>query len=602
MILIPKPYASSFNDEEYRGLFMNKVFIDDAFSKIFLYLTEEFPGITKDNNASIKFIYKELLDEEYEIVITLEEIKVYASSDHGAFNAVQTLKIMKMNKHLLTGYIRDLPALKVRGVMLDISRTKVPTLKSLFELVDFFSLLKYNHLELYVEGFSYEFKSLRGYLTNYISVDECIELEKYCEMRFIDLVPNCNGFGHMQDFLSLDEFMDLSESESGCVIWGARRKPTTLNPMLDESYNLVKRLYDDMLPNFKSNYFNMNFDEPFELGLGKSKELCDNLGVGVVFAKWFNRLYDVVKSYNKTPLLWCDVLLNQKDGISLMPKDAIFIDWGYNYSHPFLENVKRLTNLGVSYMSAPGTISWASLLGKKIDMIGSIKNASIASKINGLGMIVTDWGDFGHLQYLSVSLLPFVYASMCAWGEDDYQMALDFLSIYLGNDSLVKIIDELSTYTTLEGEYRDYGSRLFSMVLWAEYAQNANNKEELFISKMQYNLIENESLFIMTKFFESKENELKNLLNNESNEGNILIINEYLNTIYLLKIFINIFYKLNSYYQDDTKQFIQFDEEIKSLESYLKVHKVLWSKRNKISGYAYSSLRITWLINILKKI
>lgn len=48
---------------------------------------------------------------------------------------------------------KGLKILEIRGVMLDISRDKVPTLKTLFEIVDLLSLLKINHLQLYVEGF-----------------------------------------------------------------------------------------------------------------------------------------------------------------------------------------------------------------------------------------------------------------------------------------------------------------------------------------------------------------------------------------------------------------------------------------------------------------
>ena len=51
--------------------------------------------------------------------------------------------------------IDDYPDLKLRGVMLDISRSKVPTLSTLKKLVDKFATLKLNHLELYVEGFSF---------------------------------------------------------------------------------------------------------------------------------------------------------------------------------------------------------------------------------------------------------------------------------------------------------------------------------------------------------------------------------------------------------------------------------------------------------------
>ena len=124
----------------------------------------------------------------------------------------------------------------------------------------------------------------RDFEKNYISLEDYLELEKFANKYFIDFVPNQNGFGHMGEWLKLDEFKHLANVEGLFKIWGSNRYSTTLDPTNEESYLLVKRMYDDMLPHSKSNYFNMNFDEPYELGHGKSKELCDKLGKEIVYA------------------------------------------------------------------------------------------------------------------------------------------------------------------------------------------------------------------------------------------------------------------------------------------------------------------------------
>ena len=47
--------------------------------------------------------------------------------------------------------LKDFPRLKRRGFMLDVSRCKVPTMKSLFELIDLLSILRFNEIQLYIE-------------------------------------------------------------------------------------------------------------------------------------------------------------------------------------------------------------------------------------------------------------------------------------------------------------------------------------------------------------------------------------------------------------------------------------------------------------------
>ena len=55
------------------------------------------------------------------------------------------------NGRLPAGTVRDHPDLAVRGVMVDISRDKVPTMDSLKALIDRLASLKMNQVQLYSE-------------------------------------------------------------------------------------------------------------------------------------------------------------------------------------------------------------------------------------------------------------------------------------------------------------------------------------------------------------------------------------------------------------------------------------------------------------------
>lgn len=63
-------------------------------------------------------------------------------------------------------------------------------------------------------------------------------------------------------------------------------------------------MYEEMLPNRKSKYFNINFDEPMELGMGKTKELVEKEGLSNVYLDYLNLVLEEVKKYNKTPIMW----------------------------------------------------------------------------------------------------------------------------------------------------------------------------------------------------------------------------------------------------------------------------------------------------------
>lgn len=601
MNLVPKPQKISILEGFFEHVLIENVnfepFLDD---RIFKELKKINICIKKTESFDVPLLFEldqSMTEEQYKIQINSKQIIVVASTLKGAFYAIKTLQQILKEDKIPCMEIDDYPDLKLRGVMLDISRSKVPTLSTLKKLVDKFATLKLNHLELYVEGFSFEYESFRKEIeinNNYLPLDDFIELQSYCEENFIDLVPNQNGFGHMGDWLALDEYKDLAECPDGFFIWGAHRPSSTLDPSNPKSVQLVKKMYDDMLPHFKSKYFNMDFDEPFELGHGKSKQLVEELGISNVFVDFFNKLSDyVMTTYHKIPMLWGDVLIKHPEALSKLPKDAVFIDWGYNHRYDFETHAKLLSESGINFAVAPGTVSWGNILGNFLDMEGSIAHAAAAvKKYGGEGLIVTDWGDIGHLQYLPVSYSGFSYAAIKAWSDGDETDIIEGVNLFIDDKKLSELIVKLSKFIPLEGEYRDYGCRLFYTILWAEHASRYENPKEFFLDKMKYNLIDDENVTKLRKFFDEA------LFILEENE-NVLEVNELKNSIFLLKILLDINVKLTIIYNNQNEDEIDFKNEISLLEIYSNTHLKLWNARNIHAGYKISNQRILWLMQLL---
>lgn len=416
----------------------------------------------------------DLKPEAYRIEIGPAGIRIVYRDYAGAFHALGTLSRMRdpKTKSFPCGILEDAPALPVRGFMMDISRDKIPTLSTLKSLVDKMALLKMNHLELYVEGFSLEYPSFPAVAEGEtpFTLAEFSELEAYAAKRAIDLVPNMNGFGHMTAWLKRKEFHRLAECPAGFFQWGFHFPASTLNPLDPRSLAFVKRLQDDLLPHSRSAFFNINCDEPFELGRGKSRKAVKEKGLGTVYVDYVSRLVEHVNAAGKTALVWGDVLLRHPEALGKLPRGMIFLDWGYDYDYDFAAHMQTLASLGVRFLGCPGTSSWCSFASRKRDMFATVGNAvEGAVRFGGEGILLTDWGDMGHLQYLPFSYPGLIYAGLCAWqGKPLPEASVEPLLVQWTGKEGAKAILDLAGYSVLENQHVYNATMSFAPILYAD--------------------------------------------------------------------------------------------------------------------------------------
>ena len=219
----------------------------------------------------------------YVLTISAAGTKIDAADPAGAFYAQQTLAQLKRQfpDRLPFLTIEDWPDFPVRGIMLDISRDKVPTMQTLFALIDKFAELKINQLQLYTEHtFAYRDHEISWKDASPMTGDEIRLLDLYCRERFIDLVPNQNSFGHLERWLKHPQYSHLAEAPDGFVFpWGRRMESGfSLNPLDPRSIGFVEKLFDELLPNFSSKLFNVGCDETFDIGQGRSESEVKSRG------------------------------------------------------------------------------------------------------------------------------------------------------------------------------------------------------------------------------------------------------------------------------------------------------------------------------------
>jgi len=417
----------------------------------------------------------------YILMVSKEGIKILSHDAAGAFYGAVTLKqiarYFRGQKKIPYLRIEDWPDFLNRGVMLDISRDKVPKMETLYNLINMLAELKINQFQLYTEHtFAYRNHKIVWEEASPMTPEQILELDRYCKERFIELVPNQNSFGHMHRWLKHDEYKHLAEAPNGFEFpWGGRfNEPFSLCPLEEGSIELLRELYDELLPHFTSNQFNVGCDETFDLGQGKSKKICEEKGVGRVYLEFLLKIHKLVQERGKTMQFWGDIIIKHPELIPELPDGVIALEWGYEANHPFDEDGKKFAQSGIPYYVCPGTSSWNSIAGRTDNAIGNLRNAAENGLKNGaIGYLNTDWGDNGHWQHFPVSFLGFAYGAAVSWGYKE-NVDIDIkeaLNIHVFKDQarlMGKIAYDLGNVYKLPGFTPHNSSILALMLLYPE--------------------------------------------------------------------------------------------------------------------------------------
>ena len=389
--------------------------------------------------------------EGYTLTVSQNGIEISFREIGGLRVAAATLRqlLRQFGRRLPCLKIRDWPDFPRRGVMLDISRGRVPKLETLLDLAEHLADFKINELQLYTEHtFAYRnYKSVWqtwGALTG----AEIRKLDARCRELGIDLVPNQNSFGQLRQFLEHPKLKKLAEvsepykDASGEFV----RHPTTLAPNHPGTQPFLRKLYDELLPNFLSGFFNVGCDETWDLGCGQSKKLCERRGKGRVYLNFLKKIHREVSVRGKRMMFWGDIILKYP---KLIPELASFgvppsggvchespgppegrtpnliaLNWGYESNHPFAKETAQFAKAKIPFYVCPGTSTWQTLIGRHDNALANLRSAAKAGKKFGaIGHLVTDWGDGGHPQPLAVSWPMFLAAASLAWNKNGFDVS-----------------------------------------------------------------------------------------------------------------------------------------------------------------------------------
>ena len=311
------------------------------------------------------------------------------------------------------------PPLKL-GWEFCITQGKTPKVETAKRLIGIAARLGYEQIHLFSKAaFRYERHPEPAWDRSSYTWADVRALDDFCAARGIELIPYQASFSHMEPWLGEPKYRPLAEApEAGVKIrWGfATKHPMGLCPEDPRSLPFLEELWDELLPNFRSRYFNVGCDEflEFDDGGRRSAAAVKARGGLVVYTDFLRKMNESIRRRGKTMMCWADLVVKHPETVELIPEDVVLLDWGYEHDHDFAGECATLQASGRRYWVCPGASGWNSMLGRVANMQGNVANAWRNGAAKGAeGLLLTTWGDGGHPQPWIVELPALVYAAAC---------------------------------------------------------------------------------------------------------------------------------------------------------------------------------------------
>ena len=439
MDLLPKPKEHSFQDGAYTpGIHAMILLAPGTAPGALLYarmLQQTFAdqaGLTPDigrgaaRPGDIALAVDAALPAgQYRLAIAPDAVTLTAGDDEALCNGVQTLRqIIDLNGAVLPAQtITDWPDMATRGYYFDCSRGRVPKLSYLKQVADRLCRYKVNQWQLYIEH-TYLFRDLSEAWRDDtpLTAQEILELDDYCAARHIELVPSLSTFGHMYKILSTKTCCDLCELEDSEKIpfsYSYAGWHHTLNASDPDSLAFVKKLIDEYRPLFRTNKFNICDDETFDLGKGRSKEQADREGAQALYVRHVKALCEYIVAQGGIPQFWGDIMWRFPESCRELPKETICLNWGYLPEQRENE-IRDIAASGITQYACPGCCGWNRWMPLQLY---AYKNNRImgrhARKYHAVGILNTDWGDYGHINDPRLTVPGLLYGAAFAWNADE---------------------------------------------------------------------------------------------------------------------------------------------------------------------------------------
>jgi len=425
----------------------------------------EAQGVKVDELGSPEFDKQEFDKQGYVLRVTDSGVLVAGRTAQGLFYGVQTLRQLLRpegpgGKTLAVPalvvpklVIRDWPSMAWRGVSDDISRGPIPTLDYLKMQIRTLAEYKINLLGFNMEHvFDFQTQPLVSPKeaapreAAALTPAEIKELVDYASKYYITLLPEQQAFGHLHQFLKYEIYSDLAETPHGHVL-------TPTNP---KTYDFIRQVYGEVVPLFPGPFFHIGADETFELGLGQTKALAAQEGLGRVYLEHLQKVFEIMRPYHKQLMFWGDIAVKYPELLTILPKDMIAVPWDYDPKPSYENIITPYTNAGLRVVVAPGAGNWGAIWPDLEGAFVNIRNfVRDGQNHQAIGALNTTWNDDGEA-LVDMTWPALVFGAAASWqaGEssiEDFKSSYDW-AFYRNNDddrTFAEVIENLDRPHTL---------------------------------------------------------------------------------------------------------------------------------------------------------
>ncbi|AOG60462.1 hypothetical protein SHELI_v1c05110 [Spiroplasma helicoides] len=433
--------------------------------------------------------------DEYDEVKTIDEFSIDYTSDQQLTIKASNLRSLYyasnyIKENLETNFNKKLKSsLLVRSYLLDISRGKIPKENFIRNLLFYLSSQRINQVYFYIEPNSI----VDGEV--WLAGFEKILIRKIIEFasKFaIEIIPAVSSFSHLYDLTT--KYKEIQDTTAVKYLnrefyFLDRLNHYTLDPLNDNSWKYTKAILDFATENFKSKIINIGCDEPYDLYTKEFIRKVKFADIGEIYFNYVNKIINYILEKNKEPMIWGHAIVDNEDNYFILEKlDKKVKIANCNYhSYPELKQFELVDRNGFEQILCGSDLTFENIFSSYSNASLNILSLYNLSKRLSFckGLMVTHWGDFGHINSIIQGLLVVKKFNLLAFNQERPKINDESWLIYLSlcHDEVIPYSEIIRWWEEekLEPEYtinKEKRTKLFKELSSYDSAQSISENSD----------------------------------------------------------------------------------------------------------------------------
>lgn len=332
----------------------------------------------------------------YSLTVMPGAIRIEAAAERGAFYALQTLRGIERQGKFPAVTVKDWPDFQFRGLHTKSNSGTIHLFPQVLERVA--APLKLNAFVLECQYVRWD--SLGGARhPRGMSKEEFVKLAAVAHENYIDFIPLQQTLSHNQWLFANGRNRELAEDPEAPL-------PYNYNVSDPRVYEILEKVFDEVLAASKSPYLHIGHDELNDWGRARFPHRPENVKLGAKELLRRDVMWhvDYARKNNVKLMLWHDVLVSKKEDPKItvggaiggteqlrktLPRDLVICVWSYKPRKEY-RDVDLFLADGYQVIGC----TWEHTPGNDRGNIGCFSRY-VLDRPGMLGMLETTWSHFG---------------------------------------------------------------------------------------------------------------------------------------------------------------------------------------------------------------